>query len=279
MGISLLEPVAAGNAVRVYLDPPPGARYWTVLRRTADVFTGQDDQGAVVVASQSTDNVVLDLKALVNGTTYYYRFYGWDGARWTAAPSLAVVPASRYLGDTADPVGTLADRLEAGLAVEVERGVLKPKSGQVPVFQAPSILADQVTFPCVTVHLDSLAPAERFLGEEVGAPEHATNGAWTEYEGWLARSQITVTGVARSVDERSALRRAIMRVVQANLGVFASLGINQVEFSLSDSEQLQENAAPLFLSGGTFSCIAHSFVSDDTPEITDVVSTPEPWSP
>lgn len=281
MPITYLEPISAGNAVRVYMEPPAGAQTWRVLRRTADVFTGADDDGAVLVADDSTDNVILDLKALVNGTTYFYRMYTWDGIAWTATPSAKVIPAASYQGDTVDPLKIIGSRIEAGLAVEVLRGVLMPQTGVVPVFTAPYVLSDQISFPCITLHLDNESPAERGIGDDpVGATHTGAGLGWNEYQGWLARSQINIAGVSRSSEERHQLRRALVRILQANLTVFAQLGLNQVEFTFADSEELTDKAAPLFLTGGSLTCLAHSFVASAVPEIleTSAGTDPQLWS-
>lgn len=279
MPITFLEPIPAGNAIRVYMEPPTGALNWRVLRRTADIFTGADDGGAVVIVDDCTDNVVLDLQALVNGTLYFYRMFSWDGAAWTAEPSVSVIPAASYQGDAIDPIQTIAKRLEAGLAVEVLRGELIPQSGLVPVFTAPVIIAEKITFPCVTLHMENEAPAERGIGDD---PVGATFGAdgWSEYQGWLARTQINIAAVARTSDERHAMRRAMDRILKANLAVFAGLGINQLEWTFADSEDLTDKAAPLFMSGGSISCTAHSFVAALVPAITaTTATTDEPiWS-
>lgn len=279
MPITFLEPVAAGNAVRVFMEPPAGALNWRVLRRTADIFTGADDAGAVVVADDCTDNVVLDLRALVNGTTYFYRLFSWDGTVWTADPSASVVPAASYQGDAIDPIQIIAERLQAGLAVEVLRGDLIPQTGIVPVFTAPYILADQITFPCVTLHMENESPAERGIGDDDVGPTFGAGG-WSEYQGWLARTQINIAGVCRTADERHALRRAMTRILQANLAVFAGLGINQLEWTFADTEELTDKAAPLFMTGGSISCVAHSFVAALVPAITETTASTDEtiWS-
>jgi len=274
MSISLLEPLPCGNAIRVFVNPDPGAVFWRVLRRTADVFTGPDDSGAVVVADQSTDNVTLDLKALVNGTPYFYRLYWWDGAAWNATASISATPAASYAGDAIDPLAIVRERLDLGLQAEVAAGRLQPQSGAIPVLKSPYVVSDQVSFPTVFCHLDSFAPAERFLGEDIEPPDHPSGQPWSLFQGFLARNQINIGGVSRLPDERNALRRALTRILQANLEVFAGLGLNLVEFSFGDREELQENSAPLFITGGTFSCIAPSFVVGQVPEITDVDATP-----
>ncbi|HEY0205758.1 MAG TPA: hypothetical protein VGC15_16565, partial [Acetobacteraceae bacterium] len=253
MTISLLEPLMCGNAVRVFIDPPRRALFWRLLRRTADVFTGQDDAGAVVVADNCTDNVWLDTKALVNGTAYFWRLYSWDGASWTASDSATATPAASYEGDDCDPQQVVRDRIEAGLRVEIERGNLLPESGKIPVLKGPFQVADKVVFPTVFVHHDQTAPADRALGEDVAGLDHLDDGDWFESEGWLARTNLNIGMVSTNLDERNALRRAVVRVLQANLGVFAAAGMSLIECSLSDSEDLEAKGVPLFLSGGSFS--------------------------
>lgn len=275
MAITLLEPLAAGNAVRIFIAPEPRAVFWRILRRTADLFTGADDVGAVVVADRSTDDCTLDLKALVNGTLYFYRCYSWDGAAWDAPASASVMPAATYRGDDIDPLQILRDRLAAGLAAEVARGALKPTTGAIPVLKSPFMLPDQIVFPTVFVHLDSFAPAERALGEEVLAPESLDEGEWEETEGFMARNALNIGAVSRMPDERNELRRALVRILQANFPVFAQAGLNLVEFNFADTEDLESKAAPLFMTGGSFSCVAMSFAGRRVPAISDVITHPQ----
>lgn len=274
MAITLLEPLAAGNAIRVFITPATGAAYCRVLRRTADAFTGPDDAGAVVVADRFTDNVLLDETALVNGTEYFYRAYSWDGSAWDSPASVSGTPAASYQGDDVDAAEIVRLRLELGLAVEVARGALLPASGVIKVLRSPFMLAENVSFPMVYVHLDSFAPTDRAIGEMVIGPEHLPDGGWQDYEGFVARWAINIGGVSRNANERNDLRRALVRVLQANLPVFAGAGLGLVEFQFGDTEQLQENAAPLFMTGGTFGCISMSFVARGVPEITDVLVFP-----
>lgn len=271
--ITLLQPLPIGNALRLFLTPPTGALYWRVLRRSADAFAGQDDAGAVKVADQSTDNVILDDTALVNDVPYFYRAYYWTGSAWTASETATGTPAATYRGDDIDPLMLLRDRLTLGLAVEVKRGALKPQSGKIPVITAPFGMVDKITFPCVSVHLDSDSNADRALGEMLYADEHEGAGGWTETEGWLSRTQLAVVGVSLNPDERIALRLAIQRVVTGNLPVFDAHGLVQVEFSQHDTEEFVTNNTPLFITSGSFTCMAPNFIQDTVGEIRDVTAS------
>lgn len=285
--LNLVEPVAAGNALRLYLTPPPGAASWRVLRRTNPAaFAGPDDPGAVVVADGSDAESLLDDKALSNGTRYHYRVHYRDrsGAWLPTAAGMAVgagTPAATYRGDGIDPQEIVRSRLEAGLAVEVERGALLPESGAVPVVDAPFSMVENITFPCVSVHLDTDVPAFRGVGEMLGPDEPTEDGDWTETEGWLARVVLSVVAVSLNGQERVALRKAVKRVIQANLSVFKAHGLDQIEFGIKDFEDPgpKEHAAILFMASGTFSCICPAFVSNDAPPVRDVIVNASAYQP
>lgn len=280
MAITLIQPLAAGNALRLFISPPRGAVYWRVLRRTADIFAGPYDAGAVLVADKNDDNVILDTLALENGIPVFYRCYSWNGTSWDNPASRTATPAATYQGDDCDVVQILRDRLAEGLAVEVARGTLLPVdpiegAEPIPVVLAPFMLAERVRFPMVSIHLDSFAPTERALGEDIsgGAFDEADGFAFTE--GFRARVQVNIAGVSRLPDERNALRRCLVRILQANFPVFAAAGIDLPEFSFGDSEQLEDKAAPIFLTAGSFTCQVSSFViAGHVPPIADVLVHP-----
>lgn len=283
MSITHIHPLPIGNALRLVITPPRGADWWRVLRRTADAFTGPDDPGAVRVADQCADNALLDDAGLVNGVPYVYRAYYRVGGGWTASGPAVGVAAATYRGEGPDAPSILRDRLAAGLAVEVGRGALTPASGAVPVIAAPLAAVPTIAFPCLSVRLDSDAPAERGLGDLPAADRRAPedgwpdggwpNDGWIESEGWLSRVQISVVGASRDADERSALRQAIRRVVVGNLPVFAAHGLSACDFTQLDGEDLTRADGPLFLTTGSFVCLAPTLVSDAVGAITDVDAT------
>ncbi|CAH2606334.1 conserved protein of unknown function (plasmid) [Rhodovastum atsumiense] len=272
--ISYIETLMAGGALRLYLTPPNEATSWRVLRRTNPAaFTGPDDPGAAMVVDRTDANVVMDAKGLSNGATYHYRVYyrGRTGA-WIGHDEGQGVPQASYAGDDADPQTVLRDRLEAGLKTEVQRGALLPQSGKIQVVTAPFAMVEHVTFPCVSVHLESDLPAYRGIGESFGDGEVIEGVGWDDGEGWLSRVVLRVVAVSLNGDERIALRRAIKRIVIANLPVFKAAGLDQVEFSLSDHEDEgpKNSNAILFMSVGQFSCIAPSYASHRVGPIRDV---------
>lgn len=272
--ISHVEALWAGNALRLYLTPPVGAVSWRVLRRTNPAaFTGPEDQGAVRVADRHTGNVVQDDTALENGFVYHYRVHYRDRAgNWIAEAAGQGTPQDSYSGDNIDAQSVLIARLEAGLKVEVKRDRLMPESGDIPVVKAPFGLVEGITFPCVSVHVQTSAPLHRGIGEILMPDESIDGTAWQESEGWLSRVVLNVVAVSLNPDERAELRQALERIVLANLPIFAGRGLDLVEFTLSDVEDEgpKANNAILFMAAGTFSCVCPSFVTHDAGVVRDV---------
>lgn len=269
----MVVPLAAGNALRVFLEPPAGARLWRVLRKSADTFVGPDDPDAYVV-HEGSDRVTLDANYLQNGTLYHYRAYYWDGAAWSASATATGTPNATYEDATTDVLELVRDRLAYGLQAEVARGALSPVDGQIRVFTAPPVYED-ICWPVVTVQLQSETPAARALGEMVEPDEYdKIAGEWGGVEGWLARVQLAVTGWSQNPDERIELRKALRRIIVANLSVFDNAGMVQVEFQQQDMEDFRSYPAPVYQSLGTLTCLAPvRVVSARDPAITAVQST------
>lgn len=276
MAITSVEPLAAGNALQLTLAPPAGAVSWRVLRRPNTAFTGPDDPAATRVAEACRDTLVLDLLELLNGITYQYRVYYKDraGAWLPGFDATPGTPAASYRGDDLDVQSVVRDRIEAGLANEVAAGRVKAdrKSGQgrIEVTLAPFGLTDNLAFPTVSVHLDHDGAAERGIGETLLPDTHQDAGGWTETQGWLSRVTLNVVGVTLNPNDRMALRRAIGRVMRANLPIFDALGLMLVEFQQRDHEDAEHYNVPLYFTVGTFSCLAPAYVEADVAEIRAV---------
>ncbi|MBI1207448.1 MAG: hypothetical protein GC191_09205 [Azospirillum sp.] len=268
--IKAIYRIPVGNALRLSLEPPAGAEYWRVLRRTSDSFAGPDDAGAVVVADQSDEAAIIDSDGLANGAAYFYRAYYWVSGAWVASGTNSGTPLSSYSAADIDPLVVLRDRLRLGLADAVARGVLQPHSGEIKVLTAPFASAKDASFPVVSVHLDHDAPSDRFLGELLCADADDGIGGSISGEGWHSQATLNVVGVSLNPDERIALRRAIKAIVIANLDVFESKNMWRVEFTQRDTESFQENNAALYITSGTFTCTFPSYVFDDGAAVSGV---------
>lgn len=273
--INTIRPLPAGSALRLFLTPPVGAQWWRVLRRSSGTIAGPDDAGAVVVADQSTEESILDFAGLVDGIEHTYQAFYWNGAAFVPSATKIGEPAATYAAGGSDVQVLVRERLELALAVEVKRGALKPHAGSIPVLTAPFASPEHITFPAVSVYFSSGEQADRAIGELVFPDaQDATTGTYTEHEGWLDRVTLQVSAVSLNADERMALRQALKRAIQANLPVFNEVGMTLVTFSQQDREQFSENAAPLYFTTGTFTCLAPAFVTGTADEIADVTINP-----
>ena len=272
MSITAITPIAAGAALRIFLSPPVGAIAWRILRKPADTFTGPADTDATLVHA-GTAKSMLDDAGLIDGTTYWYRAYYWSGSSWTASASASASPAATYSDESEDALTVVRDRLEAGLATEVARGNVVHESGAVPVLTAPPIY-DDTRFPVVTVHLSNESPAERYIGENITGDANDIDwfaGTSSESEGYLAETTLTVMGWALNPDARKELRRAIRRVLVANLPVFDEHGLLNVSFTQQDTEDFTAYSAPVYQVMTTVTCKTPILVSAPGADIiTDV---------
>lgn len=269
--ISLIEPVAAGNALRVFLEPPAGARSWRLLRKLSDSFTGEDDPDAII-AYEGADKPVLDIKGLVNSTLYYYRPYYHDGVAWSAGETVSSTPAASYYDLTTDVLSLVRERLDLGLQEELARGTLVHDDGHVKVLTAPP-LDEDTRWPVVTVHLQDEAPSEHGIGEMIAADEFDEAGfVWGQSEGYLARTQLSIMGWSLNPDERVDLRKALRRIVVANLPVFDFAGMVEIEFSYQDMEDCESYNAPVYQALCTLRCLAPVRVGSNAGAIREVIS-------
>lgn len=266
---ALLQPLPAGNAIRLWLAPPSAATSWRVLRRASLPFTGPDDAGAELVL-EGRQETALDTTALVNGVPYHYRvFYRIAGA-WAEGDTATCTPEATAESVGADVQALVLERVKLGLAAEVKRGRLEPaENGKIQVFKAPYAVKENMKLPCVSVHVDVKASAQRAVGEQLAPLEKLPDGGWQDGHGWFSKVVLNVIGTSDNMDERAALRDALERILIANLPVFEDAGLLLIELQQKDAESSGEGA-PLYFALTQFSCVAPSFVAAAVPEIADV---------
>lgn len=269
MTISLIQAIPVGNALRLFLSPPGGAKKWRVLRRPADTFTGYDDPGAYV-AYEGVEKTITDCYGLYNGVEVFYRAYYWNGTVWTASNTNRATPLPHYSDASVDVLEIVRDRLDLGLQTYIDAGLLRHARNHIPVMTAsPSV--EDANWPIVTVHLSSDSPADRAIGEMLVADMFSGDEyLWHSYEGWLSRWQLSIIGWCLNSDERILLRKAIKTVLMGNFSVFDSFGIVLPDLQFSDQEDFATYAAPVYQSICTFSCVAPSQVDGTDTAIRDV---------
>lgn len=273
--ITMIQPLPVGNALRLFIQPPAGAVRWKVLRNGNGVFSGHDDASAAV-AYEGDDHVTLDTAFLQNEVMAFYApFYTADGVTWTAGPVANGTPSASYEEFTTDVMSVLRDRMESGLLVEVQRGSLINELGYVQVYTAAPSLERDLRMPLVTLHLESEEPAERGIGDQLaGGQFDAISASWEESEGWLSSVRIAMIGWSLNADERIELRKAIRRIVLANLPVFEAAGFVTVSLSQQDVDAVSgEYPAPLYQVMNTFTCLAPVRVGSRAPVgVQEVIS-------
>lgn len=278
--IFTVRPLYSGNALHISLVPPAAATRWRLLRKGADNFVGESDPDAYV-AYEGSDRSIVDCHALQNEIPAFYRAYYWDGSIWTASATATGTPQATYQDASTDALSVVRDRLEAGLATEVARGVLQPGHGYIQVLTSPPVADGGVQLPVVTVHLTNEDPADRGVGEMLEPDTFNTlSGKWVESEGWLARVQLEIVGWSLNPDERIELRKALRRIIVANLAVFDSFGMVEITFSQQDADALNgEYAANVYQVVCNFACEAPVKVTNNVDPISDVtVSANGDWT-
>ncbi|QNJ57322.1 head-to-tail adaptor [Pseudomonas phage Dolphis] len=216
--------------------------------------------------------MIVDARYLKNEQMAFYKPFYFDGSTWTAGQTAHGAPAAVYEEHSTDVLSFVRERLEAGLLVEVERGNLTSEIGYIQVYTAPPSLERDLRFPLVTIHLESESAADRGLGEDICGDEFDAIGFdWLESEGWLAQVQLQIVGWSLNSDERIELRKAIRRLIVANLPVFDGEGMQQINLSQLDVDAVDgEFNVPLYQVMSSFSCLAPVRVGGRVNPVTDI---------
>lgn len=255
----MVQPLPAGNAIRLFLEPPAGAKYWRVLKMGSDNFGGAEDLDYALIAYEGDERVFVDAENLQNELMVFYKpFYRMADDTWLVGATAHGTPSAIYEDQATDVLSFVRKRLEEGLFEEVKRGNLVAELGYVQVYTAPPALEQGLRFPLVTITLDEGSSAERALGEDIAGDEFDMLGdEWFETEGWLERTQLSIVGWSLNSDERIELRKALRRIIVANLPVFDSKGMVQIQVSFQDVDALNgEYNANIYQVMCSFSCLA-----------------------
>jgi hypothetical protein len=274
MTITALRPLAAGNALRVFLQPPAGALAWRIVRKATNDISGLSDPGAALVYD-GDDIAPLDYSVPTNGVTFYYQAFYWDGTTWTPSNALSGQAAATYSDGTIDVLELVRERLDFGMQAEIAAQRLVPQSGIIEVLTAPPVW-ENTKWPVVTVHMQSDSSQGRALGEVIEPDEQVDGGTgWDEIEGWLCRVQLAIVGWSQNPDERIELRKAVRRIVVANLAVFDAAGMVQIDTTQQDIDMVNgEYPAPVYQTLCTLTCQAPvRVVTGHDDPVTDVTVT------
>lgn len=270
----MIQPLPVGNALRLFIEPPLGAVRWRILRKGSDSFANENDPSALI-AYEGDERVTIDTASLQNQVMAFYRpFYTADGTTWTPGVTVNGTPAATFQDHDTDVLAFLRERIEAGLLVECQRGNFLTELGYIQVYTASPSLERDLQMPLVTVHLENEEPEIRAIGEDISGDAFDVIGdEWQEAEGWLANVRVTVIGWSLNSDERMELRKAIRRIVVANLPVFAEKGWLSVELSQQDIDAVNgEYPAHIYQVMSNFSCTAPVRVSGTVESVKEIIS-------
>lgn len=263
--ISMIQPLFAGNALQLFLKPPVGFTRWKILRNGSGVFSGPNDASSVVAYDGDATVVIDSAGSLTNDVRWFYGpFYTADnGVTWTAGPVNSGTPSAIYVDNSTDVLSLMRERLEAGLLVECQRGNFQTELGYIQVYTAPPQMEQGLRFPLVTLHLDGEDPSGRALGELISSNNFNSIGFdGYESEGWIADVRLQIVGWSLNSDERIELRKAIRRLVAANLPIFDSYGWLEIGLSQQDIDAVNgEYPAQMYQVSNTFTCMAPVSVS------------------
>lgn len=273
-----IRPLSAGNALHLTQRLPAGARLSRILRKATNDFTGEDDANALV-AYEGLDVHIVDAEpGLVNESPMFYRAYYLVGSVWQATDAKFGTPRATYDDMSTDVQELLRARLEAGLAVEVTRGDLEAgETGVISVKTSPPI-AEETSWPVVTVELDREGQGTRAIGETLAPdfmdPLVGAEGVFVEQDGWLSDWRLRVNVWALNPNERLALRKAVRRLLIANLPIFDAAGMVEVVFDASDADFLNgEFGVNVFQTSYAFTCQAPTIVTNTFAPVAEVEAT------
>jgi len=280
--ISFLQPLPVGNAVQVTVDGlPAGTERWRLLRNVTGIFPAFNDPASVLVTDSAAGDPLqlIDTAAgLVNGTVTYYQLFYFDGAAWSVdtAPPASCTPATTYQDISVDAQTIVADRIRLGVAAEIARGALTPapnSNDTIEVLTGPPNF-DNTRWPVISIHLASETPVNRGIGELIADDELNTEtGLFDDSQGWHAKTQLTIVGWSLNSDERIVLRKAIRRIVLANLAVFDAEFLLQIELNQQDVEDFTSYKAAVYETVCTFSCVTPLAINAPGAPVTDVEVT------
>jgi hypothetical protein len=278
MTITMVQPMAIGNALKIFLAPSASAVLWRVLRTVALPFVDENDPNAWIVYQGNQERFRIDATGLMNGTPYSYCCFEYDGTSWTPSAVVTATPNATYDDQTTDVLTVVRDRLDVGLQVEVGRGTLTPQDGAIAVLNAPPEF-DDTRWPVVTVQVVTDGSGDRAVGEAISLDElDPATDLFIDAEGWWAHVELAVIGWSKNPDERIALRKVLRRLVIGNLAVFDAAGLLQIGFNQTDVNEMSQSP-PIYASEGRFVCLAPAAVRSEVDQVTDVTSTAIPDFP
>lgn len=272
--ILMVQPLAAGNALRIALNPPVGTSRIRLLRKAGQgTFFGPDDPDALLIAD-GLDKSITDFSGLLNGEEVWYAAFYWvPGSGWIAAAPKKATPVASFAEIGTDVLSLVRERLQFGLKEIVDRGLVQHERGFIPTLLA-SPQVEEAPLPLVTVHLTNESPDLRFVGEMIATDQYdEASGDWKSFEGSYDKVDLSIVAWSLNSDERIVLRNSVKAVLRANLPIFDAAGMLLVSWSFSDVEDYERYQVPMYQAVCQFSCYAPSAVETVDSSVLGVSTT------
>jgi hypothetical protein len=274
----------AGAAVYLALACPSAVDFIRVERRYADPADHAEAEqpggaGATLIYAGPPTDGVLDWHEVLVGVPHWYVLYGRDvGGTWgRLGAAVDLTPTAHGQTPRLDAMDVLRERLEVGFNALLASGILAYPDARIRVLLGPPAI-DHVAFPAVAVNLEQAAPDQQYIGGAL-LESHTESGDWEAQAGWYARYHVQVGIWALNPDERRLWRAALRDTLIANREVLEWLGIQEMETSLSDHEDFNTYAAPLYCTTASLRFLAPCTITLTVDALRDVVTavvvTPE----
>jgi len=269
--ISLLDNEGSGNAIKITIQPLPTTTRFRLLRKTSSTFSGWNDSTAVV--AYDTTNIsaqfmtFIDIENIVDGTTYYYAVYEYNGTTWSLINIKSILAEHTKDSVNDDPFSLVVNRFEAGINYEVSSGKFKSNT-PVRLLLSNADVSNH-DLPCISIVMES----DSFKSGAVNnlmTPDEYLNPDWKESQGYFSSMVVEVSGYASNIDSRNSIRKSIKRIFQSNLDVFSAIGFIDVSWSVSDKEDFKTYGRDLYMTIGRLSFTYLTEVGKRTSQINSV---------
>lgn len=220
--ITYMTNVGTGQAIKILLEPTELKT--RLIKNETGVFT--DENSGILLGEWTDSGAYLD-DAVVDGQTYYYATYSFDGHKWAPENGRSIVSQATFRPVYNDPVSCVYNRLVAGFKVERDQSrihcadpidvLIAPATNETSVFPI-------VTLRCVSDSVDRFAIGASIIVDETEALE------------WWGKMELRIEAISTNSVQRQELRRALRNIIQGNLGIFENYGYVALEFSQTDAE-------------------------------------------
>jgi len=260
-----------GGGVRLlWMNPDfPTLHHVKIVRKTTNLFEGPTDPSATVVYAggrgiltrpyqtvfrpsplqhEERHRSTLDTKAVQWATTYYYAAYAMNQDETdVSSPALLTVRTPDVsLLEEVDVIGLLMDYVRAYFKRQIVAHQFDLPAGitEVQVLDSPPLI-DSVTFPCISLHLDSDAPDAYLIGDDTNQLNTEGDTA-VHRRGYLASFNLAITGWTENPEIRRHLYRHLKGCLFSARQLLEQSGVMNTTLTGRYGEDFESYNLPMF---------------------------------